>query len=119
VKITLDDIESPRGELALERFASGGWIYVADLRLSVSLERSGEVEVIVWSEWDMDNAPEGADEEAASRVARNFGTLCQTWARLGALVAGCKRTVELRWDYGGGAIVLGRLSDDGEYTPAR
>lgn len=114
MKITEDDIDSPRGDLALDLLRSGTSITIEDL--SLRLAGPGEVEVTVWSAWGIGRAPEGAEAEEARTGARNFAILVEAWTGLRSLVAGCRQTVLLGYDYGSGSVVLGRLSDDGKYT---
>lgn len=116
MRITEDDINSPRGDLALDLLRSGTSVRVDDL--SLRLAGPGEMEVVVWSGWRIGQAPEGAEEEEAVNGALRFASLVETWADLRSLVAGFRRTVLLGYDYGSGSVVLGRLSDDGKYTRA-
>jgi hypothetical protein len=116
VKITESDVDSPRGELALDLLRSGSSISIE--RFSVRIPQPGEAEVIVWSEWGIAQAPDGAEEKSARDGARQFEELVHAWPDLRALLAGLRRTFLLGYDYGNGSVVLGRLSDDGRYTRA-
>jgi hypothetical protein len=112
-----DDITSPRGELALQLLRQGRSIAIEDL--SLRLSGPGELEVVVWSQWGIDEAPDGAEANAAISGARRFAHLLEVWSELRSAIAGLRRTVLLGYDYGNGAVILGRVGNDGTYSPSR
>jgi len=114
MKITQEDVGRARGAVALDLLRSGAAVDIYNL--SVRLCEPGEVEIIVWSAWGLGQAPEGSEKEEATVGARKFEGLVEAWAGLQRLVADRKCTVLLGHDYGKGAVVLGRLSDDGTFV---
>ena len=114
MEIESSQFETPRGELALDQFITTGHILVPPIGLW--LKASGELEVILWSSWDPENAPEGCFAEEAEGLLKRFLLLKEAWPKLGAIIADCSPTYFVRYDYGMGAINVGSIDSEGFFT---